>query len=72
VTLTDGGSRALSRGARHAPSAVAHHLARVHGGEVPTLVALAEEKDVARVFTLDADFHVYRVRGRRRFEVVPA
>jgi uncharacterized protein len=36
-----------------------------------TLVALAEERQITRIFTLDADFHVYRV-GRRRFEVVPA
>ncbi len=37
-----------------------------------TLVALAEERDTNRVFTLDADFHVYRFKGRRRFEVVPS
>ncbi len=37
-----------------------------------TLVALAEERETARIFTLDADFHVYRHKGRRRFEVVPA
>ena len=36
-----------------------------------TLVALAEERRITRIFTLDADFQVYRV-GRRRFEVVPA
>lgn len=36
-----------------------------------TLVALAEERGLTRVFTLDADFHVYRIEGRRRFEVVP-
>lgn len=36
-----------------------------------TLVALAEERDDNRVFTLDADFHVYRFKGRRRFVVVP-
>lgn len=36
-----------------------------------TLVALAEERDTNLVFTLDADFHVYRFKGRRRFEVVP-
>jgi predicted nucleic acid-binding protein len=35
-----------------------------------TLVALAEERRITRIFTLDADFEVYRV-GRRRFEVVP-
>ncbi|HEX4804418.1 MAG TPA: hypothetical protein VFU94_00840 [Conexibacter sp.] len=37
-----------------------------------TLVALAEERDDNRVFTLDADFHVYRFKGRRRFDVIPA
>lgn len=37
-----------------------------------TLVALAEERGITRIFTLDADFHVYRLKGRRRFEVVPA
>lgn len=36
-----------------------------------TLVALAEERDTNRIFTLDADFHVYRFKGRRRFEVIP-
>ncbi|HLI14811.1 MAG TPA: PIN domain-containing protein [Acidimicrobiales bacterium] len=37
-----------------------------------TLVALAEERGLRRVFTLDADFHVYRFRGRQRFETIPA
>ena len=36
-----------------------------------TLVALAEERRITRIFTLDADLGLYRV-GRRRFEVVPA
>jgi uncharacterized protein len=36
-----------------------------------SLVALAEERDLTRVFTLDADFHIYRFKGRRAFEVVP-
>lgn len=36
-----------------------------------TLVALAEERGLARIFTLDDDFHIYRIAGRRRFEVVP-
>jgi predicted nucleic acid-binding protein len=36
-----------------------------------TLVALAEERNDRRIFTLDSDFHVYRIRGRQRFEVVP-
>ncbi len=36
-----------------------------------TLVALAEERKLTRIFTLDNDFHIYRIAGRRRFEVVP-
>src|SRR5207244_3412274 len=37
-----------------------------------TLVALAEELGAARVFTTDRkDFSVYRLGGRRRFEIVP-
>ncbi len=36
-----------------------------------SLVALAEERDLTRIFTLDADFHIYRIKGRRRFEVIP-
>lgn len=36
-----------------------------------TLVALAEERGHRRVFTLDSDFQVYRLNGRKRFEVVP-
>lgn len=36
-----------------------------------TLVALAEERDETRIFTLDSDFHVYRLHGRRNFDVVP-
>ncbi len=36
-----------------------------------SLVALAEERELTRIFTLDADFHIYRLKGRRRFEVVP-
>lgn len=37
-----------------------------------TLVALAEERGDRRIFTLDADFQVYRFRGRQRFHMVPA
>jgi predicted nucleic acid-binding protein len=36
-----------------------------------TLVTLAEERGLSRIFTLDADFHIYRLKGRRSFEVVP-
>lgn len=35
------------------------------------LVALAEELGMQRVFTLASDFHVYRLHGRQRFDVVP-
>lgn len=37
-----------------------------------TLVALAEERRRKRIFTLDSDFHVYRLHGRGRFDVIPA
>ncbi len=37
-----------------------------------TLVALAEELGQRKIFTLDSDFHIYRFRGRQRFEVIPA
>lgn len=37
-----------------------------------TLVAVAEDRGLARVFTLDSDFQVYRINGRRRFEIIPA
>jgi uncharacterized protein len=36
-----------------------------------TLVALAEERKLKRIFTLDADFHIYRLNGRQTFEIVP-
>ncbi len=36
-----------------------------------TLVALAEERGLKRIFTLDADFHIYRLNGRQAFEIVP-
>lgn len=36
-----------------------------------TLVALAESRELTEIFTLDSDFHIYRLNGRRRFEVVP-
>ena len=37
-----------------------------------TLIAFAEEAGLRRIFALDSDFHVHRLRGRQRFEVVPA
>jgi predicted nucleic acid-binding protein len=36
-----------------------------------TIVTLAEELGVNRVFTLDRHFRTYRLHGRRAFEVVP-
>ena len=36
-----------------------------------TLVALAEEQGHRRIFTLDADFRVYRLHGRRHFVLLP-
>jgi predicted nucleic acid-binding protein len=36
-----------------------------------TLVAAAEERGTRRMFTLDRDFQIYRLHGRRRFDVVP-
>ncbi|MHB8295985.1 MAG: type II toxin-antitoxin system VapC family toxin [Acidimicrobiales bacterium] len=36
-----------------------------------TLVALAEERGDRGIFTLDADFQIYRFRGRQRFETIP-
>ena len=62
-----------------APSAVVRsaQLMDQHAGRPmdladATLVALAEERGDRRMFTLDADFHVYRFRGRQRFVTVPA
>jgi len=36
-----------------------------------TLVTVAEHLRLKRIFTLDSDFDVYRVRGRQRFERIP-
>jgi predicted nucleic acid-binding protein len=36
-----------------------------------SLVTLAEERGVDRVFSLDRDFHIYRLNGRRQFTVIP-
>lgn len=36
-----------------------------------TLVALAEARDLREVFSLDRDFQVYRLHGRRPFVVLP-
>jgi uncharacterized protein len=36
-----------------------------------TLVALAEEQGHRKIFSLDSDFHIYPIRGRQRFDVIP-
>ena len=36
-----------------------------------TLVVLAEELNTDLIFTVDSDFRVYRIRGRRPFRIVP-
>jgi predicted nucleic acid-binding protein len=36
-----------------------------------TLVALAEERGLHRIFTLDDDFAIYRLNGSRRFDRLP-
>ena len=36
-----------------------------------SLVALAEERGQTRVFTLDSDFHVYRLPRGKTFTIVP-
>jgi predicted nucleic acid-binding protein len=36
-----------------------------------SLVALAEETGLKKVFTLDTDFHIYRISGKDSFDVTP-
>jgi uncharacterized protein len=36
-----------------------------------TLVSVAEAWSITQVFTLDADFQVYRLKGRQAFQIVP-
>lgn len=36
-----------------------------------SLVALAEELGERRIFTLDSDFRIYRLRGRQHFDMIP-
>ena len=36
-----------------------------------SLVVLAESMNLRRVFTLDGDFHIYRLRSRRALEGLP-
>jgi predicted nucleic acid-binding protein len=37
-----------------------------------TLVALAELRNIRRIFTLDSDFILYRFRGRSAFQLIPS
>lgn len=37
-----------------------------------TLVAIAQENSWNRIFTLDSDFTVYRLRGGRSFTLLPS
>jgi predicted nucleic acid-binding protein len=36
-----------------------------------TLVAIAEARSITQIFTLDADFQVYRLRNKQVFQIVP-
>jgi uncharacterized protein len=36
-----------------------------------SLVALAEIRQLTQVFTLDSNFAIYRLRGRRTFQLIP-
>jgi uncharacterized protein len=36
-----------------------------------SLVALAEERGLDRIFTLDGDFRVHRLPRRRAFTIIP-
>jgi predicted nucleic acid-binding protein len=36
-----------------------------------TLVALAESRQLSRIFTLDTDFRIYQIKGRKAFDVIP-
>ncbi len=37
-----------------------------------SLVAVAEQLDQTRVFTLDQHFRVYRLKGTKSFDIIPA
>ena len=36
-----------------------------------TIVALAEELEIRQIFTLDADFEIYRYKDLQKFDLVP-
>jgi len=56
---------------RRASQLMEHYADRPMDLADATLVALAEERKITRIFTLDTDFHIYRIKGRKRFEVIP-
>ena len=35
-----------------------------------TLVAVAERLGIRRIFSLDRDFHIYRIHGKESFDVI--
>jgi predicted nucleic acid-binding protein len=67
LVLADLSRTALERSAR----LMEQYADRPMGLADATLVALAEERGQRTIFTLDADFHVHRFRGRQRFETFP-
>jgi len=68
LVVADLSSSAVERSAR----LMDQHADRPMDLADATLVALAEERGLRRIFTLDVDFQIYRIRGRQRFEIVPA
>jgi len=36
-----------------------------------SLIVLAEQRSLTRIFTLDSHFHAYRLHGRQRLEIIP-
>jgi predicted nucleic acid-binding protein len=36
-----------------------------------SLVAAAERLGTNKIFTLDSDFYIYRINGRKHFEIIP-
>ena len=36
-----------------------------------TLLVLAEQRKLRRIFTLDSDFRIYQLQGRHHLDVVP-
>jgi hypothetical protein len=36
-----------------------------------SLVSAAETLNISRIFSLDSDFYIYRLQGKKAFEVIP-